>query len=34
MKIVAEIDRDARRRRWAEEDRRVRRRAVPKGLAS
>jgi hypothetical protein len=30
----AEIDRDARRRRWAAEDREVRRHAVPEGLAS
>jgi hypothetical protein len=30
----AEIDRDARRRRWAEADRKVRRGAVPEGLAS
>jgi hypothetical protein len=29
-----EIDRDARRRKWAAEDRDVRRRAVPDGLAS
>jgi hypothetical protein len=30
----AEIDRDTRRRRWAAEDREVRRHAVPEGLAS
>ncbi len=30
----AEIDRDARRRRWAAEDREVRRRTVPQELAS
>lgn len=36
MPLITEVeaDRDARRRRWAEEDREVRRGAVPEGLVS